>query len=271
MEFEINARSGSGRAVRLAALLLGCSLAMGCMMPVDYVDVDDSQKQFEQAIAIRNIGIDHLNNWRIAMAIRELRRSEELNPNDVLTLVGLGQAYAYRGILDDAEAYLLRAIEFDPDFHEAYVSLAGLYIQMERYDESIPYSQHLIDDPTFATPWRAYNNRGWAELQIGRLKEARTSFQHALDFRRIYWPARLNLGILDSMEGHHLDAVESFQWVMDENTGYAAQSEAAYRLGELYVGLGRRDDAVEHFTASVELDPYGRWGKRSNDYLKLLR
>jgi tetratricopeptide (TPR) repeat protein len=258
------------RAVSLG-LLLGL-LPLGCLTSIDYVDgVDEEQRQFEQAVAIRNIGVDHLNNWRLAMAIRELRRSEEKNPNDALTLVALGQAYSHRGLLAEAEDYLLRAIDIDQDFHEAYMSLSALYIQQERFEEAIPYSQHLIDDPTFATPWRAFNNKGWAELQEGRLTVARKSFRDALDYRGYYWPARLNLGILDSMEGRQLEAIEGFSWVLGENTGYGAQSEAAYRLGEIYVSLGSRDQAVQHFSSSAEIDPYGRWGQRAKDYLKLLR
>jgi tetratricopeptide (TPR) repeat protein len=259
-----------GKQVGLC-LLLG-SLSLGCMTPVEYVDgVDKGQRQFEQAVAIRNIGVDHLNNWRLAMAIRELRRAEELNPNDALTLVALGQAYMHRGLLEDAEENLLRALELDYEFHEAYVSLSALYIQLERFAESIPYSQYLIEDPTFETPWRAFNNRGWAELQLGQLASARKSFREALDYRGYYWPARLNLGILDSMQGRQLEAIEGLSWVLEENTGYGAHAEAAYRLGEIYVSMGSRTQAVQHFSSSAELDPYGRWGKRSKDYLKLLR
>lgn len=251
-------------------LLLGL-VSLGCLTPVEHSEVDEDQKRFEQAVAIRNIGVDHLNNWRLAMAIRELRRSQELNANDALTLVALGQAYAHRGLLDDAEQVLLRALDADPEFQEAYMSLSALYIQMERFEEAIPYAQHLIEDPTFQTPWRAFNNRGWAELKEGRLAEARKSFRDALDYRGYYWPARLNLGILDSLEGRNLDAIKGFSWVLEENSGYGAQSEAAYRLGEIYVSLGSRERAVEHFSSSAELDPYGRWGRRSKDYLKLLQ
>ena len=260
-------------SIRRALLILLAlpALSVGCLMPVEMNGVDPEQRELDQALAIRNIGIDHLNNWRLAMAIRELRRSEKLNPVDALTLVALGQAYSHRGILDDAESYLLRANALDAEFHETYLSLSALYIQQERYEESIPYSQYLIDDPTFDTPWRAFNNRGWAELRLGRLADARSTFREALEYRGYYWPARLNLGILDQMEGRHIEAIEGLEWVLDQKSGFSAQSEAAYRLGEIYVTMGRRERAVTHFADSADLDPYGRWGKRSKDYLKLLR
>lgn len=256
--------------VLLLSAALVCAMSLGCVTTTDSTFNQDINA-IDQALAIRNIGLDHLNNGRMAMAIRELRRSEELNADDALTLLGLGEAFRRRGLFEDCERYLKSALELDPDFQETYISFSTLYIQLERYEESIEYSQHLMDDPTFAAPWRALTNLGWAQLQLGRTKQARQSFEDALQFRRWHWPARLNLGIVNSLEGHRLEAIEGFEWVLEKDTGSGPQSEAAYRLGEIYVTLGSRDRAVEHFAMSAELEPYGLWGKRSKDYLKLLR
>ena len=37
------------------------------------------------------------------------------------------------------------------------------------------------------------------------------------------------------------------------------------------VSLGSHERALQHFAMSAELAPYGLWGKRSKDYLELLR
>ncbi len=222
------------------------------------------------AVARRNIGIDHLANGRAPMAIRELRVAYDLNPADPVTLHWLGEAYRRRGLFDKALEHFLKAVARIPDDPDLRLNLAGLYVQLERYPEAIEQYQILIDDPTFSAPWKAYSNKGWAELQQGQVQEARLSLEEALAYRPTYWRARLNLGILDIQEGHKLQAIVNFEKVLERNVGPSAEAETHYRLGETYVSMGRRDKAVEYFMLAAERAPYERWGRESEEYLKRL-
>ena len=67
------------------------------------------------------------------------------------------------------------------------------------------------------------------------------------------------------------ESIERFNEVIAIAPGERAKSEVNYRLGEVYVSIGRRDRAIGHFTTSIENSPRGRWGKRSEKYLKVLR
>jgi len=142
---------------------------------------------------------------------------------------------------------------------------------MERYEQAIYHAQVLIDDPTFSAPWRPLTNRGWAQLKLGYLQEAHQSFLEALDYRNGYWPALLNLGILASMQGHRMQAIERFEAALEVGADQYATSEAKYRLAEVYISLGRRDKAVEYLEQSATEVPNGRWAKMSEDYLRMLR
>lgn len=251
----------AGAAMALSGLLPGCVTTTN-EPPLDVV---------RQAEATRNVGVDHLSGGRTAMAIRELTHARDLNPEDPVTLLWLGEAYRRKGRLEEAETHLRRSLEIDPEAQQTRLNLSGLYIHMERYEQAIEQAQVLVDDPTFPAPWRALANRGWAQLKLGRNGAARASFEEALDYRPHYWRAHLNLGILDVMEGHRRDAIDRFQRVLEIQPGYGAQAEAYYRLGEIYVSLGRRNEAVEHFEVALERSPHGRWGKQSREYLELLR
>jgi Tfp pilus assembly protein PilF len=231
---------------------------------------EEIARNLRVARARRNVGIDYLASGRTPMAIRELRRAETLDPDDPITIHWLGEAYRRRGLLDQALENFLRSIEMDPEAQEIRVNLAGLYLQRKRYPEAIEQSQILIDDPTFSSPWRAFTNRGWAELQLGYLEAAQASFEEALNFRRTYWPARLNLGILEAKQGRDLQAIANFEQVLERDIGETAASEVNYHLGESYVGLGRRAKALEHFKVSAAEAPYSRWAEQSAAYLKLL-
>jgi len=261
-------RTGAARSVGaglLVVLLVGMS---GC---ASSPTAEERERDLRIGLARRDVGIDYLSNGRTPMAIRELKHAHLLVPDDPVTTHWLGEAYRRRGLLDQALAYMLEARELDPASHELLMNLTGLYIQLGKFSEAVETSQQLIDDPTFPSPWRAYTNRGWAELQIGLLSDARKSFQEALAFKPNYWPAQLDLGILEAKSGRSLAAIVNFETVLEgKNLDESAESEATYRLGEAYVAMGQRTKALEYFRRSAERMPAGHWAQQSEEYLKLL-
>jgi len=246
----------------------------GCATTLSEAEIDDRK----QAVAIRDVGVDHLSGGRTAMAIRKLQQSLALNPDDPETVLWLGEAYRRKGMLSRAEELLLRSIELNSDdptgrtHQETILNLSALYIQMKRYAEAIEQSDLLIEEPTFGSPWRPLTNRGWAEFQLGRYAEAEKSYRDALDFYPTYWPARLNMGILEEKRRRHVEAIRQFELAIESGRlGHNALAEVNYRLAEVYVALGRRERAIDHFSVSAEQSPYGEWGTQSKSYLEMLR
>ena len=224
-----------------------------------------------QARLHQSIGVAHLQDGRVPLAIRELRSAEKLNPASKWIQLALAEAYRRRGLVDDAEVHLLTAMVIDPEFQAGRLTLSGLYIQTERHAEAIEHTRILIDDPTFPRPWLALTNQGYAEMKLGRREAARLSLEQAIAYHDRYWRAILNLGILDSEEGKPLDAIERLELVAELAPGPFGVAEANYRMAEIYVGFGNRDRAIVHFAEAAAQRPSGNWGKRSEDYLKRLR
>lgn len=218
-----------------------------------------------------DIGVDHMDNGRTALALREFMAAESLDPANPRIQYALGEAYMARGLPDESEVHLLRALEIFPEFHDARLTLTALYIVKGRYEDVIVNCQMLLDDPTFPLPWRALGNKGWAEHKLGRNEEARRSLAMAREYRSGYWPAALSLAIIETEEGHRLEAIGLLQEIIDQEPGPRVESEANYRLAELYISLGRRDRALGHLTASAAVEPDGEWARKSQEYLKLLQ
>jgi type IV pilus assembly protein PilF len=258
----------SGRAVACVSLL---ALAFGCATAGDGDGGERTAADESRARAHQSSGATHLREGRLGPAIRELRAAEQLNPDDKWTQLTLAEAYRWKGLKADAEKHLKKALDIDPSFQEARLTLSGLYIQTDRYAEAIEEAQILIDDPTFAAPWAALTNKGWALLKLKKLAEAREAFVMAIEFNERYWRAHLNLGILESEEGKRNDAIERFEHVLALSPGPLGTAEANYRIAEIYVSLGNREEALEHLVAASTQRPSGPWGKRSEDYLKRLR
>jgi tetratricopeptide (TPR) repeat protein len=256
---------------RTLSLLAAAVVAGACASGGGDEVVPIAAADTSRARAHHSVGATHLREGRIALAIRELRAAEQLNPRDKWIQLGLAEAYRRKNLSADAERHLKKALVIDPTFQDARLTLSGLYIQTERYPESIAEAQLLIDDPTFPKPWEALVNKGYALMLLRRRTEARETLDLALEYHDRYWRAHLNLGILDEEEGKRLDAMERFERVLGLGAGPLASAEANYRMAEIYLSLGNRERALEHLVAASSQRPSGAWGKRSEDTLKALR
>ncbi len=266
-------RGATLRWTRPAALLAAIALGLtGCLSPVsDSQELGEREKTLNQARARRDLGVDYLAKGRNAVALRELVFSAQNNPADPETQLWLGEGYRRQRHNDAALAAMLRAVELKPDYQEAHNNLSALYLQLEQYEEAIKHAQVLIDDPLYSRPWLAFSNRGWAEFKLGRIDAARKSLETALEFRGDFWPAALNLGILERNAGNTLKAVKYLQRVIKHPVGHGPRAEASFRVAQILVSMGHREKAIKYFAAAVKTDPESTWAEDSRDYLKVLR
>lgn len=258
--------------LRRKALLLALALALGPWGCATTNPNEEHRQLARRATSHLNLGVDHLQNGRSALALREFMTAADLDSKNPRIQYALGEAYLARQKPDEAEEAFLRAIALHPDhYHDARLSLSALYIVQARYPDAIEQCQILIDDPTFPAPWRALANRGWSEFKLGRPVEARATLQLAREYSRDYWPAMLSLAVLESEAGNRLEAIGLLEEVIALGPGPRVEAEAYYRLAENYIALGKRDRAVGHLTTAVARAPEGEWARRSEAYLKLLR
>jgi len=261
------------RAALLPVAIALAFLATACASSPRFPEPPEPHEAtpIERAAARRNLGIDHIVNGRVAWGLRELQHAESLYPNDALTQLWLGQAFRLRGRPDQALEHAQRAVELDPTHQEARLNLSTILTDHARYAEAIEHTEILIDDPTFATPWRALTNRGWAQLKLGYLAKARASFDESLEYAPNYWPALLDLGILCAVERDYAGAIRYLGEVVALEPGPGAEAEANYRMAEAYVSIGRRERAIRHLTLAIDREPNGRWGRQSREYLQRLQ
>lgn len=255
---------------RRISLCIGLVLALSGCANTAKLDAETAHNA-RRATSHLNIGADHLQSGRSALALREFMTGAALDPLNPRLQYALGEAYLARQKPEESERHFLRALELHPEHHDARLSLSALYVVQGRYEEAVAACDLLIDDPTFPSPWRALANRGWAQFKLGRPVEARASLELARDYSANYWPAMLSLAVLESAEGRRLEAIALLQEVIDLGPGERVASEANYRLAENYIALGKRDRAVAYLTTAVAGAPDGEWARRSQEYLKLLR
>jgi len=254
-------------AVALGVALLGVALS-GCATAQKRAD---QRHVARRAVSHLDIGADHLVNDRSALALREFLTAEKLDPKNPRIQYGLAQAYWARERYEDVELHLRRALELNPEYDDARLTLSALLIRLERYEEAIVECNTLVEDATVPGPWRPLANRGFAEMKLGRLADARRSLERARDYNRDFWPATLSLAMLEAEEGRRLEAIGLYSKILEQEPGASAESEVNYRVAEIYIALGKRDRALGHLTAAVAREPEGQWAAKSEEYLKLLR
>jgi len=255
---------------RLIVALISAVFAAGCATGGTSAE---KEANAQRARSHYDIGTDHVRNGQSEMALREYLAAASLEPRNAEYQHAVGMAYARKQHYVEAEQHLRLALEIAPDYHDARWNLCTLLLGIDRFEDARVEAQRLYDDPTFPGPWRALSNRGWAEYRLGRVEEARETFALSRKFNASYWPALLNLGILESEQGRRPEAIQLFEAVISLRPTLSAEveSETNFRLGEIYVSLGKRSRAVEYLTAAVVKAPSGSWGKKSEEALKLLR
>jgi Tfp pilus assembly protein PilF len=235
-------------------------------------EIEAQKAEMERRARVHyQMGVEHLRENRSPQAVAALLEARRWDPESERTELALAEAYRQQGRSREAEAHLLRALQIDPRFHQAAFNLSALYIQTERYEEAIPYLRQLLADPTFAGPWRALSNLGWAEYRLGRLDEAQQHLALAVDHRPDHWPARLNLGILEAERGRRDAAIQQFQQVLQHDPGPLAEAEVRFRLAEQLMSAGDKQGAMRQLNTASNLEPSGPWSRRSAEYLQTLQ
>jgi tetratricopeptide (TPR) repeat protein len=197
-----------------------------------------------------NLGRALLQQGRLDPALAEFQAAVRIDPGYAPARNDLAYVLFKQGRLDAAIAEFERAIQSDPNLAEIHYNLGLALADAKRPDEAI--AQYQIarqlnpDDPA------ACNGLGILYLQSGRLDQAAAQFQTAIQLNPAFIEARNNLALVLEKLGRLPDAVAEYQNIL----AHAPQLPAAhYNLGVTYLQMSRMDDAESEFETTLELNP----------------
>jgi hypothetical protein len=106
-------------------------------------------------------------------AIRKLTSAGEKAPKSPVPLYYLGIAYQLKNNFPKAKGALERAVQLNPEFHEAIVELADTHVWLKDYPKALStYDRALQIRPDYV---KALDNKGTALVRLGRYREAKES------------------------------------------------------------------------------------------------
>lgn len=131
-------------------------------------------------------------------AVELYRASLELHPTAEAHTF-LGWTYHFQGKLDDAIAECRRAIDLDPEFGNPYNDIGAYMIQLQRFDEAIPWLERAIEAKRYEPRHFPHYNLGRAYLGKEMYARAARCFEEALEVEPRYALAREALDSLRRM------------------------------------------------------------------------
>ena len=102
----------------------------------------------------------------------------------------LGWTYHFQGKIEEAIAECKHAIEIDPDFGNPYNDIGAYLIDLNRYDEAIPWLEQALKAKRYEPRHFPCFNLGRVYLAKGMINRARELFQQSLSIEPRYTLAR---------------------------------------------------------------------------------
>ncbi|MFO0970110.1 MAG: tetratricopeptide repeat protein [Gemmataceae bacterium] len=123
----------------------------------------------------------------------EYKLALDAKPNDASLLNDIGYSFYCRGMLDDAESHLRKALALQPKLPRGWVNLGMVLAQRGQYPESIAAFTKAV------SPAQAQCNLAFILTAQGKQREARAAYQEALALEPGLSVARRALDKLDGV------------------------------------------------------------------------
>lgn len=229
-----------------------------------------TSKSKDEAQLHARIGTGLLQQGRYPEALRELLIAEKLDPKSPMIQNNLGLAFFMRERYQTAAEKLRNALVLSPTYTEARNNLSRVLIELEQYDQAIRELKTVIGDLTYSDPAKAYVNLGLAHFKKGDYAEARSTFTKALKMNRENCLAQ-------TYYGRSLFELAQFQLAssaLDNATLICREGgsdEPQYFSGLAYYKLGKTSSAISRMEDVIKLSPDGRYAKKAEELLRLMR
>ncbi len=196
------------------------------------------------------LGLTMLSVGKSEQAVKCMRQSVTLNPNDANFHIHLGVAYRAFGRLDDAIASYRNALLVAPHAVEAHNNLGNAFKEQGRSaDAEASYREALRLQPNFAI---AYNNLATVRAELGDLPGAHDLFREAVRLAPKDPTGWMGLTRCLNELGRHQEALDYLRPAIQ---AWPNLAEFYVVLGFVYDALNNLDEAEACYNHAFRLKP----------------
>jgi tetratricopeptide (TPR) repeat protein/peroxiredoxin len=202
--------------------------------------VDEARASFESATTLQasypdtlanawnNLGLLATRAGRTAEAIPLFQQALKLNPDHLIALGNLGNAYRQQKNWEEARKTLERAVALGPQDPEANYSLGMVFAQLNDNDGAYEYLQRALKSrPGYP---EALNNLGILYLRTGRRDDAVASFEECIRVAPAFDQSYLNLARVYALEGSPDKAKSVLLDLLKQHPGHIPAQQALKQL-----------------------------------------
>jgi type IV pilus assembly protein PilF len=212
-------------------------------------------------------GVEFQKKGRCELAIREYRKSLDLNPEQSLVWNYLGLAQYSCKLYPESIASYKKALQINPVFTDVHNNLGILYAEMGNPEEALREFDEALADKRYRTPENVYYNKGKLLFQLQRYAEAAEALENACVLKSEMHDWCLELGLLYEKIGKDDKALETFESILKSD---ADNVPSLFQAAVLYMKREDKNRAKLYFSKVVRLSPDSEFGAKSKDYLKEL-
>ncbi|MCH8147134.1 MAG: protein kinase [Planctomycetes bacterium] len=206
------------------------------------LELDDTLAEAHTSLAYVKLNFD----WDWEAAERGFKRALALEPGLPEAHLGYARYLLVMGRIDEAEAHLNSAREYDPASVLFFEEYGLVYFMSRQYDKTIQYARRAIQiDPE---QWTPHSFLGLALGAKGEFTEATTELRTALRLNEN--PA--NLAELGGVYAAADMQKEARQILRDLDELSKTQYVCPYRTGIIHIELGEYDKAFEQFQKACD-------------------
>ena len=182
-----SARSRFARWIAVGFALL-CAPALCQQTPDEHSPAARAKQLWEVGYVRHALGL-------YEPAIEAYRASIALHPTAEAHTF-LGWTYSHQGKVEEAIAECETAIRIDPEFGNPYNDIGVYRLELGQIDEAGPWFRKAIAAKRYCCYQFAHANLGRVLLAQGKIVEARTSFERALEHDPEYLPALIGVELI---------------------------------------------------------------------------
>jgi tetratricopeptide (TPR) repeat protein len=180
--------------------------------------------------AWNNLGVIATREGRMDDAVENFQQALRLNPDHLLSLDNLGNAFRLQKRWEDARKVLQHALEIAPNDAEANYSLGMVFAQADDTAKAYEYLQLALKvRPVYP---EALNNLGILYLRTQRRDQAVASFEECIRLAPLFDQAYLNLARVYALEGGRDKARDVLQKLLKQLPNHARAKEMMEQLQE---------------------------------------
>lgn len=152
------------------------------------------------------LGVGYLMRGQMQVALDELGVAVQSDPGYGPAHNALGLTYMQLGEDDKAQRYFEQAVRINPNDSDAHNNYGWFLCQQNRLDAAMEHFRQAVKNPLYQNPEKAYANMGICAARKGDMVAATDYLERALELRREFPLALLNLADVAYREKRYTDA-----------------------------------------------------------------